>query len=92
LVKRWGGFVQLQYYFTNQWYVNLVYGINRAFDIDRGKWLGDTNANDPFKTNQHVYACLWYRPIQALKFGLEYTYVRSDYFQATTVTSETTTG
>ena len=24
---------------------------------------------------------LWYRPIQALKFGLQYSYGRTDYFQ-----------
>jgi hypothetical protein len=87
LLKRWGGFVQLQYYFTNQWYTSLVWGINRAFDVNRGTWIGDGGA-DPIKTNQHYYATLWYRPIQALKFGLEYTYVRTDYFQNTTTGSQ----
>ena len=81
LMKRWGGFVQLQYYFTNQWYAQAVWGINRAFGVDRDLWLGDSDTNDPFKSNQHFYATLWYRPIKALKFGLEYTYVRTDYFQ-----------
>jgi len=81
LMQRFGGFIQLQYYFTNQWYLNAVWGINRAFNVDMDRWIGDTAANDPIKTNQHYYLCLWYRPIQALKFGLEYTYARTDYFQ-----------
>ncbi|MBW1917971.1 MAG: hypothetical protein JRI57_08120, partial [Deltaproteobacteria bacterium] len=38
--------------------------------------------------NQHYYLALYYRPVQALKFGLEYTYVRTDYYQITTVQSE----
>jgi hypothetical protein len=54
LMKRWGGFVQLQYYFTNQWYAQAVWGINRAFGVDRDLWLGDSSSNDPFKSNQHI--------------------------------------
>jgi len=81
LLQRYGGFVQLQYYFTNQWYAQAMWGMNRAFGVDQDRWMGDTTANDPVKLNQHYYATLWYRPIQALKFGLEYTYVRTDYFQ-----------
>ena len=84
LLQRFGGYVQAQYYFTNQWYVNLVWGMNRAFGVDQDRWIGDTTANDPFKMNQHYYAAIWYRPIQALKFGVEYTYVRTDYFQKRT--------
>ncbi|MEJ2673431.1 MAG: hypothetical protein P8168_14800 [Deltaproteobacteria bacterium] len=82
LMKRFGGFVQLQYYITNQWYVQAVYGINRAFDVDRNSWVGDDGASDPWRTNQQIYATVYYRPIQALKFGLEYTYMRTDYFQS----------
>jgi len=32
---------------------------------------------------QQVDATLWYRPIQALKFGLQYSFARADYFQRT---------
>jgi hypothetical protein len=81
LLQRYGGFIQLQYYFTNQWYAQAVWGLNRAFGVDQDRWRGDSNFNDPVKTNQQFYLTLWYRPIQALKFGLEYTYVRTDYFQ-----------
>lgn len=89
LQRRWGGFAQLTYYFTNQWFANLVYGINRAFDISNEMDAGApgfykfATFGDPVKMNQHYYACLYYRPIKALKFGLEYTYVRTDYFQRT---------
>jgi hypothetical protein len=80
LLKRFGGFVQLQYYFTNQWYANAVWLINKAYDVNRTTWVGETTA-DPWFSNQQFYASLWYRPIQAVKFGLEYTYVRTNYFQ-----------
>jgi hypothetical protein len=33
---------------------------------------------------------LYYRPIQALKFGLGYVYTRADYYNATTVQSNRT--
>jgi hypothetical protein len=88
LMERFGGFVQLQYYFTNEWYVQGVWGFNRAFNVDRDTWIGDTTSNDPVRTNQHAYGTLWYRPIKALKFGLEYTYVRTDYFQKKKVGSD----
>jgi len=87
LMRRWGGFVQAQYYFTNEWFMNVVYGMNRAFGVNLRNWRGDTAANDPVKLNQHVYGTLWYQPIKALKFGLEYTYVRTQYFQKVRVGS-----
>ncbi|MBW2134788.1 MAG: hypothetical protein JRG72_06075 [Deltaproteobacteria bacterium] len=95
--RRWGGFAQLTYYFTNQWFVNAVYGINRAYGISNEtdpnapggyKFATVVGNADPVKTNQHYYLALYYRPVQALKFGLEYTYVRTDYYQITTVQSE----
>jgi hypothetical protein len=79
-MKRFGGFIQLQYYFTNQWYANAVWAMNKAYGVNRATYIGDGGA-DPWFSNQHYYASLWYRPIQAVKFGLEYTYVRTAYFQ-----------
>jgi len=86
LARQFGGFVQAQYYFTNQWYVNLLWGMNRVFDLDRDRWLGSTTSADPVKRHQHCYVTLWYNPIKALKFGLEYGYYRTDYFQKTGAT------
>jgi len=31
--------------------------------------------------HQQYYATLWYQPVKALKFGMEYTYARTNYFQ-----------
>jgi len=80
LAQKFGGYVQLQYYFTNQWYVNLLGGMNRVYGVDRDSWIGTPGA-DPSRYNEHCYATLWYRPIQALKFGVEYAYARTGYFQ-----------
>ena len=95
LMKRYGGFIQGQYYFTNEWYLNAVWGMNKAFGVpqntDPGR-ITEANPNgytlatiapnsDLLKMNQQYNLALWYRPIQALKFGLEYTYMRSDFFQ-----------
>jgi hypothetical protein len=87
LLKRWGGFVEGQYYFTNEWFLTAAYGITRVYGVD----TSDPNIAgqdflhaDQFKTMQQVDATLWYRPIQALKFGLQYTYARGDWLQYTT--------
>lgn len=81
LAQKFGGFVQLQYYFTNQWFMNALWGMNRAFNVDLDRWMGTSTGADPAKFHQHYYLTLWYRPIEALKFGLEYAYARTDYFQ-----------
>ncbi len=86
LLNRFGGFAQAQYYFTNQWFVNAAYGITRCFGVNRDSdYLFNATAGtaDQFRTMQTVDATLWYRPIQALKFGLQYSFARSDYFQKT---------
>jgi len=99
LVKRWGGFVQAQYYFTNQWYANVAYGRNEAFGVTRSTNNICVTANNPqgykaallgdtVKSNQMVNANLWYQPIKALKFGLQYTYQRTKYFQQTTIQTD----
>ena len=36
---------------------------------------------DNAQTIQQVNATLWYRPIQAIKFGLQYSYAAATYFQ-----------
>ena len=81
LLNRFGGMAQAQYYFTNEWYLNAAYGLTRNFGVNRATnaLLGATA--DEWRTQQEVDATLWYRPIQALKFGVMYSYVYSDYFQ-----------
>jgi len=90
LLKRFGGYAQLQYYFTGSWYLNAVYGTSRAFGLNLSSWPGPTTSADPVKISQQCYLTLWYRPIQALKLGLEYTYIRTQYFQTTTVNGSIT--
>jgi hypothetical protein len=81
LAHQWGGLVQLQYYITNQWYINLLGGMQHVYGVDRDRWIGTTTAADPPNYNEQAYITLWYRPIQALKFGVEYGYARTGYFQ-----------
>ena len=40
-------------------------------------------AGDVLKTWTQAEVCLWYRPIQAIKFGLQYAYGSNQYFQLT---------
>ena len=86
LLNRFGGFVQGQYYFNNQWYLNAAFGLTRCFGVNRQtQYIFNPTANtaDQFRTMEQIDATLWYRPIQALKFGLQYSYAHADYFQKT---------
>jgi len=104
LLNKFGGFVEGQYYFNNQWFVNGLYAISKAYGVNRsvfqsaspfGVWpvytgaaasyYGDgfTSANEP-QTIQQFSATLWYRPIQAIKFGLQYSYLAAHYYQQIT--------
>ena len=92
LMNKFGGFVEGQYYFNNQWFVNALYAVSKAFNVSRsGYQVGPINGlggmeyafssgNEP-QTIQQVSATLWYRPIQAIKFGLQYSYLAAHYYQ-----------
>jgi hypothetical protein len=92
LLKKFGGFVQGQYYFNNQWFMNAVYGVSKAYGVNRSQALfgarafGVNNmewalsANEA-QTIQQAALTLWYRPIQAIKFGLQYEYATATFFQ-----------
>ncbi|MBU4231733.1 MAG: hypothetical protein KKF43_04300 [Proteobacteria bacterium] len=94
LLNKFGGFVEGQYYFTNQWFVNALYGISKTFSVNRARWIQGTVAGrggmemgyigDNPSTIQQVNATLWYRPIQAIKFGLQYAYSAASYPQLST--------
>ena len=94
LTNQFGGFIQGQYWFTNRWFINAVWGMQRSFGVDRsttaqaislnnplGCHYAAPGTNDQVKLWQELDLTLWYRPIQALKFGLQYSYGRTDYFQ-----------
>ncbi|MCL4500266.1 MAG: hypothetical protein M1438_00230 [Deltaproteobacteria bacterium] len=96
LMNQFGGFVQGQYYFTSQWYMNAAWGMRRDYGIDTstsallaGQQAGNlpgykyASNNDQLKLWQQFDLTLWYRPIQALRFGLQYAYQRADFLQKT---------
>ena len=93
LLSRYGGQVQGQYYFSNQWFLTAAYGMSKAFNVGFGETSGAAalaGINDQKKNafqadvvNYHheLALCLWYRPITAFKFGLQYAYARTNFFQ-----------
>jgi hypothetical protein len=104
LLNKFGGFVEGQYYFNNQWFINGLYAFSKAYGVNRSVYQGVTatgtmanftgaaftyygdgftNANEA-QTIQQFSATLWYRPIQAIKFGLQYSYMAAHYFQQNT--------
>ncbi len=89
LMNRFGGQIQGQYYFTNQWFLTGAWGMSKSFGV--GAFEAGGNAGTAFKANAFAAdtvnyhnefdLALWYRPIQAFKFGLQYAYARTNYFQ-----------
>lgn len=89
LMSRFGGQIQGQYYFTNQWYLTGAWGMSKSFGV--GAFEAGGNAATTFKANAFAAdtvnyhnefdLALWYRPIQAFKFGLQYAYNRTNWFQ-----------
>ncbi len=87
-LDRFGALVEAQYYFTNQWFLNAAYGVTAAFNFNEANQfvpgLGSVpqylynNANQ-IRSMQQVDATLWYQPIKALKFGLQYSYAHAQY-------------
>jgi hypothetical protein len=100
LLNKFGGFVQGQYYFNNQWFINGLYAFSKAYGVNRsiyytggGNYAGPNAATfsdqsfasgNEAQTIQQFNATLWYRPIQAIKFGLQYSYMAAHYFQMNT--------
>lgn len=86
LVKRMGGFIQGQYYFNNQWFMNVAYALTHTYGVDQSRnQFGFQNyayngLNNQLNSSQEIDAALWYRPIQAIKFGLQYSYVQTNYW------------
>jgi hypothetical protein len=88
LMKRFGGQIQGQYYFTNQWFVTGAWGMSKAFGVGAFQTNAFAPGNrqnvfgaDTARAHNEFDLALWYRPIQAFKFGLQYAYNRTDWFQ-----------
>jgi hypothetical protein len=99
LLKRWGGFVEGQYYFTNQWFLNVAYSLTKTYNVDQSLITNSfgtfqqyfyNGVNNQFQTQQEVNATLWYRPVQALKFGIQYSFVQSHFWTDTIVGTDAT--
>jgi hypothetical protein len=98
LVPKYGGYLQGQYYFTNEWYVSAVYGFDKAYGLTRATngFLVTANnpAGDTFATltdqsnfTQEIQANLFWTPSKNLKFGLGYSWMQTVYPQFTQNTS-----
>jgi len=100
LTPAFRGFVQGQYYFTNEWFLNVYWGFVRNFGINMqrespgGPFSNafaavpvNGGANDLTKYSNQIGTTLWFRPIQAIKFGLSYAYTQDRYFQSTGYTA-----
>ncbi len=95
LTQQFGGYLQGQYWFTNQWYhdrhLELYPGLRHRPGHHRRCWPAMPAANpagykyasnnDQVKLWSEYNLTLWYRPIEALKFGLTYAYETTYYLQ-----------
>ena len=96
-MPKYGGYIQGQYYFTNQWYVSVLYGFDKAYGVGQDR-NGALNVLDPANIQGYTYASitdqnlfneeiqgtLFFKPSGNLKFGLGYSFMHSNYFQITT--------
>jgi len=80
LENKFGGYCQGQYWFTNQWYLNVAWGFSRIYNLpEQGPVNGVQNtyrvtSGDQYKLMNEIDATIYYRPIEAVKFGLQYSY------------------
>ena len=94
LTQQFGGYLQGQYYFTNEWFLTAIWSFNRNYGINgstsgllAGQSAGNpagymyANTQDMSKLWTEYELILYYRPIQALKFGLTYAYETTSYVQ-----------
>jgi len=79
LLHRFGLMAEAQYYFTNQWFLNLAYGISGDFDANRGFTYTYNAGGAQIRSMQQLDATLWWQPIKALKFGLQYSFAHAKY-------------
>jgi hypothetical protein len=90
-IKRYGGWAQLQYYFTNEIFTNLNFGFEKGFGFDQqrnpfapgGYSFACPYGFDPVKTTWRAGVTQWYRPVPAIKFAVQYTWMRTEYYQTT---------
>lgn len=92
-VKRYGGWASLQYYWINEIFTNINFGFSKAFGFNTARnvsapgqfFYANPVGYDPINSVWQAGVTQWYRPISAVKFGLQYTYQRANYFQESLV-------
>jgi hypothetical protein len=97
------GYVQGQYYFTNEWFLNVCWGYYHAYGLslerefpggpfsDAFGGVANAGNNDFLSSSSQIAATLWFRPIQAIKFGLSYAFTQDKYMQSFTWNAGSTT-
>jgi hypothetical protein len=102
LTPKYGGYIQGQYYFSNQWHVSAVYGFDKSYGIPRDR-NGSIPLLDPSNYNGYTYATtddqssftqelqanLFWTPSKNLKFGLGYSFLQTVWFQRTNLAGPT---
>ncbi len=92
LMSTHGGYVQGQYWFTNQWFVNAVWATNvtsASTVASPPSWPARPATRRAISMQQQRpdqdlagnRSLLVLRPIEAFKFGLQYAYTRTDWLQ-----------
>ncbi|MDI6853805.1 MAG: hypothetical protein QME75_09430 [Deltaproteobacteria bacterium] len=76
LQRVYGGYASLNYYFTNEWFANVLWGGASNYGVNGF----DSAANDLVKSWWEINANVYYRPVTAVKFGLGYAYSRAKYY------------
>jgi hypothetical protein len=91
LMQTWGGYVQANYYFSNQWFVNAAAGLGANFGVSGDDAFVNNSRTGLVHNWWEADLNLYYRPITAFKFGLGYAYTRARYFRGGDVFFDGTT-
>jgi len=89
LMQKFGGYLQGQYWFTNQWYFNVAWGFSRIYHLPEDgtvngvQFQSRVTTADQYKLMNEIDATIYFRPIEAIKFGLQYSYGRTEYLYNT---------
>ena len=106
LTPKYGGYIQGQYYFTNEVYASVVYGFDKSYGVSNDKngalqfldpsnpngFTYATNATDQSNFTHELQATMFWTPNKNLKFGLGYSLLQTSYFQATAFANPFTVG
>ena len=98
LTPSFTGFVQAQYYYTNELFATFCWGFMRNYGIGMDRItpgglfrsamvdaaVTAAGNSDMTKYSNQYNTTLWYQPIKAVKFGVSYVYTQDRYIQSST--------